>query len=219
MKKVAVLIGLLMVTAYVYADVIPGGNGFYWEDSFGDPIDAYVEAMPGDTVTVWHITNQLGGWVPLSQIRAELWWDTAVIANPGDGDPLTYVKPTYDRWGVIDASDVANGGPNGNYGAGEDTSAPQYNHYLKLDFFATMWRYEGMDVVGYEIPIRPDAPLGETKLGGTFIGVYYYGGVYWYDTVDENNALALTINVVPEPATMGLLGIGGLAALLRRRRK
>jgi hypothetical protein len=219
MKKVAVVLGLLTVTAFVYADVIPGGNGFYWEDQFGDPIDAYVEAMPGDTVTVWHITNQLGGWVPLSQIRAELWWDTAVIANPGDGDPLTYVKPTYTYNGLQGTglgSEVANAD---NYNAGEDWSTPQYDHYLKLDFYATMWRFENMRVVGYEIPIRPDAPLGTTTLGATFIGVYYYGGVYWNDVVDAPNPLALTINVVPEPATMGLLGLGGLTALLRRRKK
>jgi hypothetical protein len=39
------------------------------------------------------------------------------------------------------------------------------------------------------------------------------------DTYDNSNSLALTsIDIVPEPATMSLLGLGGLVALRRRRR-
>ena len=111
--------------------------------------------------------------------------------------------------------------PGGNYDAAQDWSTPQYNHYLKVDLwaqYAFMWGYEGMRVVGYDIPIRPDAPFGETVVGQTYLAVLW-GGVYISGTRDAGDPFALTINVIPEPATLSVLGLAGLAAFLRRRRK
>ena len=220
MKKLfAVLVLAVICAAWAYqADAAIIGDTVLpmWRDGFGDAVDGYVEAAPGDTVRVYFEVNHNPFWQGLDQIRTEIWWDTAVIANPGSGDGLTYVQQFEDD-GAGWTSDVTIS----NYGAGMDWSTPQYNHYLKLDFwFQYMWTYEGMRVVGFDIPIRPDAPLGETVIGQRYLGVLW-GGVYMSGerSVGYQTDVALTINVVPEPATLSLLGLGGLAALLRRRRK
>jgi len=45
-------------------------------------------------------------------------------------------------------------------------------------------------------------------------------GIEWAVTpVTANGSVTVTYNYIPEPATMSLLGIGGVAALMRRRRK
>ena len=220
MKKALAVLALAVVcVAWSYqanAAIIGDTILPMWRDQYGDALDGYVEAAPGDTVRVYFEVNHNPFWQGLDQIRTELWWDTAVIANPGDGDPLTYVTQFYDD-GAGWTSDVTIS----NYTAGMDWSTPQYNHYLKLDFWQSyMWTYDAMRVVGYDIPIRPDAPLGETVLGANYLGVLW-GSVYMSGgrSVGYLDDVALTINVVPEPATMGLLAIGGVAALLRRRRK
>ena len=197
MKKMAVALVLFAMAVYAGADVVPNGHMWFWQDDFGDPYDGYIEASPGDVVTVWHIGNNNGGqWVGLNRIRTELWWDTAVIANPGDGIPDTYIKPIYGDPDPGFGSHVTDP-PGHNYSAEPDYSAPQYNHYLKLDFWDSyMWAYEGMVVNGYEIPIRLDAPMGETKLGGRFIGTTDWGGVYWWDEIGDGDPYQLTIKVV-----------------------
>ena len=191
---VPVLLALLTMTTQMGADVVPNGHMWYWQDDFGDIHDGYVEASPGDTITVWHIGNNHGGsWVGLDQIRTELWWDTAVIANQGSGDGSRYVAPGY---GDATFGSHVTDPPGHNYGAAPDYSVPQYNHYLKLDFFYNyMWAYEGMVVNSYDIPIRDDAPLGETTLGGRFIGVQF-GYVVWWDEIGDADPYQLTINVV-----------------------
>lgn len=216
-KKLAVLLVLVVCAAWVYqasASVVGDTVVPMWRDEFGDPIDGYVEAAPGDTVRVYFEINYNPYWQGLDQIRAEIWWDTAVIANYGSGDGTVYPMQFYDN-GAGWTSDVCIS----NYGAGQDFSPPQYAHYLKVDlWYQYMWTYEAMTVVGYDIPIRPDAPLGETVVGQTYLGVLW-GGVYISGTRDTGDPFALTINVVPEPATLSVLGLAGLAAFLRRRRK
>ncbi|MHC4986382.1 MAG: PEP-CTERM sorting domain-containing protein [Planctomycetota bacterium] len=221
MKKVlAVMVLLIVCVGWIYqanASVLGDAVIPMWRDEFGDPLDAYVEAAPGDTVRVYHEVNYNPYWQGLDQIRAELWWDTAVIANYGSGDGTVFPTQFYDN-GAGWISDVANP-PGGNYNAAPDWSTPQYNHYLKLDFFAQyMWTYEGMRVVGYDIPIRPDAPMGTTTVGMNYLGVLW-GGVYMSGSRDDPDPYALHINVVPEPATLSLFALGGLAAVRRIRRR
>jgi len=216
-KKAAALLVLVVCAAWVFqadASVIGDTVVPMWRDEFGDPLDAYVEAVPGDTVRVYFEINYNPYWQGLDQIRAEIWWDTAVIANYGSGDGTVYPMQFYDN-GAGWTSDVCIS----NYGAGQDFSPPQYNHYLKVDlFYQYMWTYEAMTVVGYDIPIRPDAPLGVTTVGQSYLGVLW-GGVYISGSRDDPDPFALHINVIPEPATMAVVGLGGLAALLRRRRR
>ena len=222
-KKAAALLVLVVCAAWVFqadASIIGDTVVPMWRDQFGDPLDAYVEAAPGDTVRVYFEVNYNPYWQGLDQIRAEIWWDTAVIANYGSGDGTVYPMQFYDDSGAGWISDVTTP-PGGNYDAAQDWSPPQYNHYLKVDLwaqYAYMWGYEGMRVVGYDIPIRPDAPLGVTTVGQCYLGVLW-GGVYISGSRDDPDPFALHINVIPEPATMAVVGLGGLAALLRRRRR
>ena len=208
MKIIAVVLVLAMAAGYVGADLVNNGHIWFWADEVGAPLfvdefgvpeaDPYIEVNPGDTITVWHIGNNYGGsWQGLSMIRAEMWWDTAVIANYGSGDGTSYVTQFYGDPAPGLGSHVTNP-PGHNYGAAPDYSTPQYNHYLKVDlYYDYMWLYEGMAVVGYNIPIRPDAPLGETVIGGTFQAIHGYGWVQWNDAIDGDDPFALKIRVVP----------------------
>jgi len=80
--------------------------------------------------------------------------------------------------------------------------------------------YGGL-IAGFWVPIRSDAAVGSTAFFDVVVtSSGLWGGSGWGGslTAAGQPAYAMTIKVVPEPATMGLLAIGGLAALLRRRR-
>jgi len=99
----------------------------------------------------------------------------------------------------------------------------------------------GWDAVGY--PINPVYGAGNVEIGGTTFGVppggvvgyveitygsglvtvainssMGFGGSYDGATYEAATFSSGTLDIVPEPATIALLGLGGLA-LLRRRKK
>ena len=60
------------------------------------------------------------------------------------------------------------------------------------------------------------APAGAVKLDINFIGCRYHGNVTGY--LDTLGVAYDDVSLTPEPATMALLALGGLALLRRRRR-
>jgi len=225
MRKFLGAILLVAVCAMpLFGAVINNGHMWFWADETGSPLmDATVDAAPGDTVKVWLITNtNRAGWPGTYGWRAELWWDVGVIANPGSGDGSAYVTPFYEdplfTLNAVHGSEVTLP-PGGNYDATPDFNPPDYNHYIAVDLWGSaMWMYENMPALGFAIPIRPDAPLGLTVLGGRWSDLWRGENL---GTIDAPDDWALKINVgslIPEPATLSLLGLSSLA-LIRRRRK
>jgi hypothetical protein len=190
----ALLVALFSTTALA--------NGmWYWADATGTEITDPINAAPGETVRVWAIARtNMSGWPPLNRVRQELWWDTAVIDNWSSGDPAVTITPFYnDDMGTSDpADDMVSDLCAGNYGAAEDYNFPAYNHYGKVDLWATIYVYGGMRIVGFDIPIRDDAPTGMTSLGSGFIGTdYWTGGVILSERIEsDDEVFGLRINVV-----------------------
>jgi len=184
---------------------------WYWADETGAELTGAIDCQPGDTVRVWSIARtNMGGWPPLNRVRQESCWDTAVV----DG----WASSVFDN---AAANGMVSDLCAGNYGAGEDYNFPAYGHYGKVDLWATIYYYGGMRMVGIDFVVRADAPLGESVIGGSSIGTdYWSGGVILHERKEVDFATdgALTLNVVPEPATMSLLAIGGVAALIRRKK-
>ncbi|MBT3200360.1 MAG: PEP-CTERM sorting domain-containing protein [Phycisphaerales bacterium] len=190
---------------------------WYWADETGAELTGAIDAAPGDTVRVWSIgRTNMPGWPPLNRVRQELWWDTGIIANIGSGNGLLTVTPFYN--------DAANGMVSDlcadNYGAAEDYSFPDYAHYGNVDLWATIYYYGGMRMVGFDIPIRDDAPMGLTIVNGACLGTdYWSGSVILNERIEGADPAALAINVTPEPATLGLLGCGAMALFGKRRKQ
>jgi hypothetical protein len=207
MKKI--LMSMLVVA--LFAAPTMASNMWYWADETGAALTGPVDVVPGQTLRVWTIaTTNMAGWPPLNRVRQEAWWDTAVI----------------DGWSnSVFYNDAANGMVSdlcaGNYGAGEDYGFPDYGHYGNVDLWATIYYYGGMRMVGFDFVVRADAPLGTSIIGGAVLGTdYWSGGVILSERneIDFATDNALELNVVPEPATMSLLAMGGIAALIRRRK-
>ncbi|MFP4106174.1 MAG: PEP-CTERM sorting domain-containing protein [Phycisphaerae bacterium] len=117
----------------------------------------------------------------------------------------------------------------------EDTNASTLSGTEVFSFDVSTADFDGDTIVDFEITDGPelDPTSGDDGYvfqiidGGTFhfrwirdgSDVYDDGGAYieggWEN---KDYSLAITGTVVPEPATMGLLAIGGLGMLLRRRK-
>ncbi len=71
------------------------------------------------------------------------------------------------------------------------------------------------DPGGLNVSMTPDH--GHTN--GGLMNPYYYGGRMDIDATMQMFALAFDLQPIPEPMTMTMLAIGGVAVLARRRRK
>lgn len=205
MKKI-LLSALLVALCAVPAQA---ATYWYWADVNGVELTAPIDAVPGETVRVWTVgRTNIGGWPPEYQVALEAWWDAAVFDSTG-------MAAVYDDPATGMVSDWCAG----NYGAAPDYGFPDYAHYGAVVLQDVFYWYGGMRMVAIDFAIRADAPLGLTEVGGRAIAWNYYsGGTDLYETIEAGDPYALKINVVPEPATMSLLAIGGVAALIRRKK-
>jgi|SaaInl4_150m_RNA_FD_contig_31_1800216_length_1022_multi_4_in_0_out_0_1 hypothetical protein len=114
-----------------------------------------------------------------------------------------------------------NGGDTGGAPIGETGTA---GALTASEYFTTLG--SGGVVAGFWVPIASDATPGST----TFFDVVVtssgaWGGAGWGGALTEagtgaydDATYAMQISIVPEPATMSLLAIGGIAALIRRKK-
>ena len=192
-KRLAALVLVLAVAAPAMAAVLPGSpHDFLWREVDGGEIDYYVEAERGDVVQMQVMAN---------------------IGGSGDGGS------TAVTWDPI-AMDVREKASNGwNWRVYYPTSSLTYSTgYFQAVYNGTggTWpHYEGDLIDGVEITIDANAPYGLYKLG---LVQAIFSGTANSATIPETDPFALQINVIPEPATLFVVGCGAIGLLRRRRR-
>ena len=227
-KKLSVLLALVVCATFVYqasAGVVPGSpSRLFWRDDFGDAFDAYVEAAPGDTIFVQVEVNN-NQWSAVRNTQMNMWWDTNVLDDPtAEYLPYAHLKDYRSGGGYIPgglpwlgAWTLDFGGSNVYiYTGGPGTSIPGT---VPLNY---PWGVDaGGMLLGFYIPISASAPMGETTFNIQVRGMSAWGSSWvWVEELSTavNPEWAMTINVIPEPATMSLLAIGGVLALIRRKK-
>ena len=185
--------------------IIANGDWYVSGDEFGDQYDRYVEAAPGDEIVLEIWTNDQHGTSPANLASG------CVIINTWDSNVFDSLSVFEDRannyytsyWGYTGYNNLPT------------TSTDEYWR-KDMDFFSR-WVAEGKLIVRMHYTVRLDAPLGLTDIGleAAFL---YYSNWFDYDAIPRGDSESMKVMIVPEPATMSLLGLGGLVALLRRSR-
>jgi hypothetical protein len=210
----AVTLGLVALPVAA-TPIIDNDHIYCWGDSFGDQFDNYAEVEPGDTIVLQLWLNDLNGSVDLltgetlvnqDWVRAAtgivtgVWWTPGVVN--GGSTWITTTGTYFDGWGL------ANQFVASNYRESE-------SYYRDVE--GVCWVAEGRHIVNIQLPILPDAPIGPTKLGLACLLEWWSSETFFKDKIDVEEPYAMTLNIIPEPATVGMLAVGA-AALLRRRR-
>ena len=197
------------------------GNGSDFQlDADWDPAVVETTASPGGHVQVdWNMYMMLsdyddpgGDGYSLETVTYSAGLDSLNFDH--NGPPNLYPYQLYD------------GGDPGGPPIGETGTPGALTPQQYLDTYGP-----GGVVAGFWVPIRADAaPGSSTRFDVNVTSSGPWGGPGWgaalteagnEDTYDwgslGENDYHMIITVVPEPATMGLLAIGGVAALIRRR--
>ncbi len=225
-KKLLVVLALVVCAAFVYqanAGVIVGNpTRAYWRENGGaDKNDGKVDVVPGENifVQIWSNSPYWGAGLGSSYIR--LSWDTAVVsAVSTEREPYEHFADYRGTWrsesSGADFNQVNYGLSNHYYfpGGGDTGGAPVG---VLFDYAGTYGT--GGLLSGYYITVSPTAPMGVSYVPVTVRGYGMFGGGFAV-TLDGSTypEWALALNVIPEPATMSLLAIGGVLALIRRKK-
>jgi hypothetical protein len=169
-------------------------------------------------------------------------WNYTGVETISYGGSLDTLTIDFNGPGNLYPYQLTNGSDTGGTPIGETGTA---GALTASEYFTTLG--SGGVVAGFWVPIRADAVVGSTtRFDVNITSSGAWGGSGWHaalteagteDWMDWQNATmwvddgeggsvevpvgvdySMVITVVPEPATMGLLAVGGIAALLRRRK-
>ena len=161
---------------------------------------------------------------------------SATFALTLTGSPITPRKEAGFLFSTASAGDVQfvvntdgheivqfGGGPSYSWTAGSTPALPGYNSgeivTMRMDYFLDTGT--GMNALqffanGIPSPIY-DYPAGGGIGNGSMLGGYFQIVNDPANPANSGNALFYNINIIPEPSTLVLVGLGSLALLLRRR--